>query len=177
LADAEKGGDAGKPGKDGKKAAGSQQDGKAGRRGGQGKPPRADGDTVPPKPPPKEKDTESKCRQRLRELGSLKTECKSWPNVLDSAEEMPLVKEALKQQMTSFIDKLQCQYDKVENAVVAKVGEDNLQKTLAEAEAVIQAYAKASDYCRKMQPKAKAKAKAKSKAKAKAADQSGSNNV
>jgi hypothetical protein len=116
-----------------------------------------------------QKDPEQTCRQRLRELGALKTECKSWPAVLDNASCMlPSMKEALKKDMALFVDRLQEQYDKIENAIVSNGNQEMLAGVLKEADALIEEYGSSSELCRKLKPKAQPKPKGQPKAKAKA---------
>ena len=107
--------------------------------------------------------SERVCRQRLRELGVLKTECKAWPGHVDDAEELPCIKEALKKDMGAFVDRLQKQYDTVENTIINKGNDEALSNVLQETDALVKEYAKASEYCRKLIAQAKPKAKAKAK--------------
>lgn len=107
--------------------------------------------------------SERVCRQRLRELGVLKTECKAWPGHLDEAEELPCIKEALKKDMDGFVDRLQKQYDRMENTIVQKGNDEALSNVLQETDILVKEYAKASEYCRKPIAQAKTKGKAKAK--------------
>ena len=104
---------------------------------------------------------ERSCRQKLRELGVLKIECKAWQGCLDDTDEMPAMKEALKKDMNVFVERLQQHYDKVENTIVEKANDEALKNVMQEADSIIKEYTKASDYCRKLIAKAKPKAKAK----------------
>ena len=74
------------------------------------------------------------------------------------------MKEALKKDMCTFVDRLQHHYDKVENTIVEKGNDEAVINVLQEADALIKEYTKASEYCRKLIAKAKPKAKAKAKA-------------
>jgi len=107
--------------------------------------------------------SERVCRQRLRELAVLKTECKAWPGHLDEAEELPCIKEALKKDMDGFVDRLQKQYDRMENTIVQKGNDEALSNVLQETDILVKEYAKASEYCRKLIAQAKTKGKAKAK--------------
>ena len=94
----------------------------------------------------------------------MKIECKEWQGQLDNADDMPCMKEALKKDMCVFADRLQNQYDMVENAIVNKGNDEALSNVLKEADALTKEYAKASEYCRKLIAKSKPKAKAKARA-------------